>query len=481
MEKFIFEYKEENEVYLPEETKSALKIDKDFLREDDLGLPHISEGSLARHFTNLSKINFGVDNGFYPLGSCTMKYNPKINEKISKFDNFLFPHPLMDEEYSQGNLELLYKMGEFLKDISGMVDITFQPVAGAHGEVTGIMLIKAYHDFNKDYERKNIIVPDSSHGTNPATAAVVGFNVVEIKSDPEGLVDMNALEKVLDDKTAVLMLTNPNTLGLFEKNILKINEMVHNKGALLYYDGANINPLLGRVRIADMGFDVVHFNLHKSFSTPHGGGGPGSGPVGVTKKIAHFLPTPLINKKDNKYFFDYNCKDSIGSVHSFHGNFNVIVKAYFYILELGIEGLRRVSEKAILNANYLKNKLSELLELPYKNNCLHEFVLSGSELTKYDIHTTDIAKRMIDYGYHPPTIYFPLIVPEALMFEPVETESKKRLDVFIEDFKKIINEAKNNPELLKNAPNNTAMKRLDEVTAARNPLLNFDDYEDSKK
>ncbi|MBU1077285.1 MAG: aminomethyl-transferring glycine dehydrogenase subunit GcvPB [Spirochaetes bacterium] len=482
MEKFIFEYKEKSELYLKkEEGDGKVEISKDLLQKKELGLPNISEGTLVRHFTNLSRNNFGVDNGFYPLGSCTMKYNPKVNEKIAGNDKFLNSHPLMDEEYFQGNLELLYNMGEMLKSISGMAGITFQPAAGAHGEVTGIMLIRAYHNFKKDTKRNKIIVPDSSHGTNPATAAIADFEVVEIRSNKDGLVDLNALKKVLGPDTAALMLTNPNTLGLFEKEILTISKMVHDAGALLYYDGANLNPLLGRVRVADMGFDVVHFNLHKSFSTPHGGGGPGSGPVGVSKDILPFLPVPIIKKDKDLFSFNYDLKNSIGHVHSFYGNFNVIVRAYFYILELGIEGLRKVSEKAILNANYLKEKLKKYLELPYKSNCLHEFVLSGEKLKAFGLHTTDLAKRLIDYGYHPPTIYFPLIVPEAIMIEPVETETKEVLDKFARDFEKIMNEASSQPDLLKEAPHNTPVKRLDDVMAARNPVLTFDDYESSNK
>lgn len=482
MEKFLFEYNEKNEQYV-DSTKPLkdIGIHDSLLQKQKIGLPCISEGSLVRHFTRLSKKNFGVDNGFYPLGSCTMKYNPKINEKIATDPGFLLSHPLMDTDLVQGNLELLFKMEQFLIDISGMKAVTLQPVAGAHGEVTGIMLIRAYHNKNNNHNKKNIIVPDSSHGTNPATASVAGFNVIEIKSNKDGLVDVNALKEVLDDDTAALMLTNPNTLGLFEKDILSISKMVHDKGALLYYDGANLNPLLGRIRVADMGFDVVHFNLHKSFSTPHGGGGPGSGPVGVSERMESFLPTPVVIKDKDEYSLDNSRPDSIGSVHSFWGNFNVIIKAYFYCLELGVEGLRNVSGKAILNANYLKQKLHTLLELPYKQNCMHEFVLSGKSLNQYGLHTTDLAKRLIDYGYHPPTVYFPLIVDEAIMIEPVETESKTDLDRFADDFKKIIQEAKQQSDLLKNAPHNTPVKRLDEVTAARKPVLTFDEYESREK
>ncbi len=475
MKKFIFEYNEKNEDYIETQNDFDLKEYGIEERKDSIGLPKISEVSLVRHFTKLSTKNFGVDTGFYPLGSCTMKYNPKINEKLSKLEGFINKHPLMDEEYLQGNLELFHSMAQFLKDISGMDEITFQPSAGAHGEITGILLIKAYHNYRKDYKRKNIIVPDSSHGTNPATASLAGYNVIEIKSNSNGLVDLDRLKEVLNEETSALMLTNPNTLGLFEEEILTISDLVHKAGGLLYYDGANLNPLLGRVKISDMGFDAVHFNLHKSFSTPHGGGGPGAGPVGVNKKLMPFLPVPIIKKDRNKYYFDYNLKNSIGKMRSFYGNFSVILKAYFYILSLGVQGLRNVSEKSILNANYLKSKLSKLMELPYKKNCLHEFVLSGKELNKYGLHTLDFSKRMIDYGYHPPTIYFPLIVEEAMMIEPTETEPKDVLDKFVEDFAKILEEAKKSPEKLKNAPTTTPVKRLDEVTAARNPILTYDE------
>ncbi|MBN1899584.1 MAG: aminomethyl-transferring glycine dehydrogenase subunit GcvPB [Spirochaetes bacterium] len=477
MNKFIFDFNEKSEDYVTP-VKTGIIRPNHMVRQQPLGLPQVSEVSLVRHFTNLSRKNFGVDNGFYPLGSCTMKYNPKINEKIASLKDFTEPHPLMDEDLIQGHLEMLYEMEQFLKEISGMAGITFQPSAGAHGEITGIILIKAFHNHHKDIDRKKIIVPDSSHGTNPATASIAGFEVVEIKSNPEGLVDLTELEKVLDDQVAALMLTNPNTLGLFEKHILKISKMVHDVGGLLYYDGANLNPLFGRVKIADMGFDVVHFNLHKSFSTPHGGGGPGAGPVGVNKKIMSFLPVPLIKKKDDRYTFDYNVRHSIGKMRSFYGNFNVILKSYFYILSLGLEGLRSVSEKAILNANYLKNQLSRLLELPYKNHCMHEFVLSGKTLNQWGLHTIDLAKRLIDYGYHPPTVYFPLIVDEAIMIEPTETESKETLDTFARDLERILKEAKSDPDKLKKAPHSTPVGRLDEVTAARQPIVTYDEYKD---
>lgn len=483
MEKFIFEFKEKSELYNEENQIDETYLNSlpnKYLNTKPLGLPQISEVSLVRHFTNLSQKNFGVDNGFYPLGSCTMKYNPKINEKIASDESLSVSHPLLDFEYVQGNLILLYQMEQFLKDITGMDAITFQPVAGAHGEVTGLMLIRAYHNNLGNHHKKNVIIPDSSHGTNPATASIAGYNVISIKSNPDGLVDLEKLQEIVNEETAALMLTNPNTLGLFEKDILKISEIIHKVGALLYYDGANFNPLLGRVKIASMGFDVVHLNLHKSFSTPHGGGGPGAGPVGVNKKLVDFLPVPRVSKQGRQYVLDYNNKKSIGNVHSFYGNFNVVVKAFFYILELGMNGLKATSEKSVLNANYLKRKLQNLLELPYKNNCLHEFVLSGKSLQQYGIHTIDLAKRIIDYGYHPPTIYFPLIVPEALMFEPVETESKATLDKFSSDFNKIIEEAKTSPELLLNAPQSTSVGRLDDVTAARSPILTYDQYVKSK-
>jgi len=479
--KFIFEYDEENEDYFnfSDEIDLSEYGIKEILTKD-IGLPKISEVSLVRHFTNLSRKNFGVDNGFYPLGSCTMKYNPKINEKISKLEEFIMSHPLSDEEYIQGNLEILYEMGEFLKDITGLEGVTFQPSAGAHGEITGILIVRAYHNYNKEFNRKKIIVPDSSHGTNPATAAIAGFEVVQIKSNKEGLIDIEELKKNLDNQTAAIMLTNPNTLGLFEEEIIKVAELVHNAGALLYYDGANLNPLLCRVKIKDMGFDIVHFNLHKSFSTPHGGGGPGAGPVAVAKNLKNFLPVPIIEKNNNKFYFNYNLKNSIGKVKSFYGNFSVILKAYFYILSLGIEGLRKVSEISILNANYLKKKLEKLLELPYKKNCLHEFVLSGKKLKNYGFHTIDLAKRLIDFGYHPPTIYFPLIVEEAIMIEPTETEPKWLLDKFVKDFETIINEAINKSENLNNAPLTTPVGRLDEVKAAREPITTYQEYKKIK-
>ncbi len=482
MEKLIPEYREESEIYLPEahidekDLKSA-GISEDLIRKDRIGLPEISEVSLVRHFVNLSRNNFGVDNNFYPLGSCTMKYNPKINEQIAGNEKLLKAHPLLDEEFVQGILEILFEFNKMLQDISGMVLFSLQPVAGAHGEITGNIIMKKFHQVNGNINKNKIIVPDSAHGTNPATVTIAGFEVVEIKSDENGNIDIDELKKVVDDNTAGIMITNPNTLGLFDTNILKIRDIIHKVGGLLYYDGANLNPLLGKVKISDMGFDIVHFNLHKTFSTPHGGGGPGSGPVGVTEKLKEFLPVPIVSKnKEGKFFLDYNLKQSIGKVHSFYGNFGVIIKAYTYIKSIGLEGLQAVGEKSVLNANYLMKKLDGVLELPYKRKCMHEFVLSGEELNKFGVHTMDLAKRLIDFGYHPPTVYFPLIVKEAIMIEPTETETKETLDKFADVFKKIVEEAEKEPDVLKNAPVNTAIGRLDETAAARNPVLTYDDY-----
>ncbi len=476
MEKMIFDYTEESENYIEsQENKYKINsLDKKLIRDKEIGLPNISEVSLVRHFTNLSKLNFGVDNNFYPLGSCTMKYNPKINEKIAGSTKLTSLHPLLDAEFVQGALELLYEINLYLQDISGMALFTLQPAAGAHGEITGNFIIKKYHDVNKNFHKNKIIIPDSAHGTNPATVNIAGFDVIEIKSDKNGNVDIDELKNVVDENVAGMMITNPNTLGLFETNILEIRDIIHKVDGLLYYDGANLNPLLGKIKIADMGFDIVHFNLHKSFSTPHGGGGPGSGPVGVVEKLKSFLPVPIVEKeKTGKFYFNYDLKNSIGKVHSFWGNFSVIIKALVYIKSLGVEGLKNVGEKSVLNANYLKEKLKNILNLPYNRSCMHEFVLSGEELNKYGIHTLDIAKRLIDYGYHPPTVYFPLIVKEAIMIEPTETESKETLDKFADDFRKIVEEVKNNPELLKNAPHNTPVSRLDETAAARNPVLSY--------
>jgi len=443
------------------------------LRESDVPLPEVSEVDAVRHFTLLSNKNYGVDTGFYPLGSCTMKYNPKINEDMAAISEFTNMHPYQPAGTAQGSLELMYELGEMLSEITGMEQITLQPAAGAHGELTGMMIIKAYHESRGDNKRNKIIVPDSAHGTNPASASVAGFDIVEIKSHENGAVDIESLKAVLNDEIAGLMLTNPSTLGLFEKNIKEIAELVHNAGGLLYYDGANMNAIMGMTRPGDMGFDVVHLNLHKTFSTPHGGGGPGSGPVGVVKKLAEFLPVPVIEKAGEQYILNYDKPKSIGKVKSFYGNFNVMVKAYSYILTMGAEGLTKASKMAVLNANYIKEKLKKYYYLPIDEVCKHEFVLGGLGKDFHDVSTVDVAKRLLDYGYHPPTIYFPLIVDSAIMIEPTETESLETMDSFIDAMIKIAEEARENPEMLKNAPYDTPVRRLDEVKAARTPVLKW--------
>lgn len=430
-------------------------------REEDLDLPEVSELDVVRHFTSLAHKNYSVDANFYPLGSCTMKYNPKVNEEIARFPEFLEAHPLC-EEAIQGSLEVMYKAQDLLARISGMSAVTLQPLAGAHGEFTGLMLIKAYHR-DKLEDRNEVIVPDSAHGTNPASANMCGFKVIEVKSK-DGLVDIEELRKVVSNKTAALMLTNPNTLGLFEKDILEIEKIVHDAGGLLYYDGANLNALLGKVRPGDMGFDVMHFNLHKTFSTPHGGGGPGSGAVAVNDILKPYLPIPITIKEDDTYKLDYNRPKSIGKVATFYGSFGVVLKAYSYMITLGKHGLKEASELAVLNANYLKALLKDVLDVPYNNGVMHEFVASAKN-TK--LTALEIAKALLDYGYHAPTIYFPLIVPEALMIEPTETESPETL----EDFADVVKEILANPEKSKVLPQKTPVKRVDEVHAARHLVL----------
>jgi glycine dehydrogenase subunit 2 len=446
-------------------------IPEDFLRRDPPALPEVSEVDVARHFIRLSIMNHHVDKGFYPLGSCTMKYNPKINETLARLPGFACLHPHQPENTLQGALKLMYELGEYLKEIAGMDQITLQPAAGAHGELTGLLMIHAYHK-NRGKIRSKIIIPDSSHGTNPASVVTAGFSTVQIKSNSRGLVDLVELKKAMSEDVAALMLTNPNTLGLFESQILEISKVVHDAGALLYMDGANLNAMMGIARPGDMGFDVVHFNLHKTFSTPHGGGGPGSGPVGVKANLAPFLPVPLVARKTDEqgeqdYYFDYDRPLSIGRMHGFFGNFGVMVKAYVYIRQNGSKGLREVSENAIINANYLKENLKRYYRLPYDEICQHEFVLSGVKQREKGVKTSDIAKRLLDFGMHAPTVYFPLIVPEALMIEPTETESKESLDEFIGAMIQIAREVDENPELVKSAPQNTPVTRLDEARAAR--------------
>lgn len=447
-------------------------IPSTFLREKPAALPEVSELDLMRHYTQLSQRNHGVDTGFYPLGSCTMKYNPKINEDVARYSGFAHIHPYQPEHMVQGALELLYNLQNDLAVITGMDTVTLQPAAGAQGEWTGLMLIRAYHE-SRGEKRTKVIIPDSAHGTNPATATVAGYEAITIPSDENGLVDIEALRKVVGPDTAALMLTNPNTLGLFEKSIVEIAQIVHEAGGLLYYDGANANAILGYSRPGDMGFDVVHLNLHKTFTTPHGGGGPGAGPVGVKKILEPFLPTPLVVKDEDQYKFDYNIPASIGRVKGYYGNFGILVRAYTYILTMGGEGLKRVSENAVLNANYMMRKLAPYYDLPFDQVCKHEFVLSGRRQKKQGVRTLDIAKRLLDFGYHPPTIYFPLIVEECLMIEPTETESKETLDQFIDVMIQIAKEVEENPEIVQEAPHNTVVGRLDEVTAARKPILRY--------
>ncbi len=448
-------------------------IPEKFLREAPVDRREVSEIDLVRHFTRLSRKNHGVDSGFYPLGSCTMKYNPKVNEDIARLDGFLKVHPYQPEETVQGCLGLMHRTDRLLAEITGMERVSLQPAAGAHGEMTGLMIIKAYHENRGETGRTKIIIPDSAHGTNPASAAVAGFDVVEVKSDERGGVDIEELKSLMSDEVAGLMLTNPNTLGLFDENIAVIADIVHKAGGLLYYDGANANAILGISRPGDMGFDVVHLNLHKTFGTPHGGGGPGSGPVGVKKALVPFLPKPVVEYEDGRYYLDYNRPLSIGKVKAFYGNFSVVVKAYAYIRSLGPEGLRKVSETAVINANYIQAKLKKYYHLPYDRICKHETVFSGVKQKQFGVSTLDIAKRLLDFGFHPPTIYFPLIVKEAFMIDPTEPESKEPLDAFLEAMIQIAGEAETNPEILKEAPVNTSVSRLDEASAARNPILTY--------
>lgn len=442
-------------------------LDKDLIREE-INLPEVSEADIVRHYTSLSRRNFGVDNGFYPLGSCTMKYNPKVNEDVARFLGFVGCHPL--QPYNQGCLKLMYHLEKMLCEICGMDAFTLQPAAGAHGELTGLTMIKAYFEV-KGEKRIKIITPDSSHGTNPASSSMCGFETVQIKSNDKGQIDIEELKKALDDDVAAVMLTIPNTLGIFEEEILEMISLIHDNGSLVYMDGANMNALLGIVKPGDMGIDVLHLNLHKTFSTPHGGGGPGSGPVGVKKELVKFLPNPSIVLNDDIYEFANNSK-SIGKVRAFYGNFGVMIKAFAYIRALGGEGLKKVSENAVLNANYLRVKLKKYYKLPYDLLCKHEFVLSDEGLPN-NVTTLDIAKRLLDYGIHPMTVYFPLIVHGAMMIEPTETESKETLDNFFEVMKKIREEIENSPEKVLNAPSNTVVKRLDAVRAARELDLRY--------
>lgn len=447
-------------------------LDKKFVRNGNIGLPNVSELDAMRHYKELSDKNFCIEKGFYPLGSCTMKYNPKVNEFLAGLENFVNLHPLSDDNDCQGALELMFKLQEALKKITGMDAVTLQPAAGAHGELTGMMVIKKYFEV-KGEKRKKVIIPDSAHGTNPASAHLCGFDVVPVKSNEKGQVDIDALKALLDSDVAGIMMTNPNTLGIYEENVLEISKLMHENGSLLYYDGANFNAIMGYTNPKLMGFDVVHLNLHKTFSTPHGGGGPGAGPVCVVEKLKEYLPVPTVAFDGEKYYRNYNLEHSIGSVKGFYGNFGVLVRAYAYILMMG-DNLKEASENAVLNANYLKEKLKGSYLLPYDEPCMHEFVLSG-EKQKHEngVSTLNIAKALMDENTHPPTVYFPLIVHEAIMIEPTESENKEVLDEFVNAMLKIAEEAKTNPEKIISAPHSTPVKRLDETLAARHPDLKF--------
>ena len=458
--------------YLPELDVPEAPLPEEHVREE-LPLPDLSELDVIRHFTRLSHLNFSIDTNFYPLGSCTMKYNPKVNEETARLPGFVGLHPYQDEGSVQGALRLMYELQEMLAEIAGLPAVTLQPAAGAHGELTGMLIIRAYHVHNGEAHRNIVLVPDSAHGTNPATAAMCGYKVVTLKSDARGNIDPAAVRDALDDHIAGLMLTNPNTLGLFEEHILEVTEMVHEAGGLVYCDGANMNALLGVAKPGDLGCDVLHYNLHKTFSTPHGGGGPGAGATAVTAELEPFLPVPVVARDGDRYYLDFDRPLSIGRVRAFYGNFANMVRAYTYMRIMGREGLEAVSRDAVLNANYLRVRLQEAYDLPYDRPCMHEVVFSGKRQVAHGVHTLDVAKRLADLGFHAPTIYFPLIVPEALMIEPTETESKQTLDAFIAAMLQIAREAEETPEVVTDAPHNAPVRRLDEVTAARRPNLRW--------
>ena len=447
-------------------------IPQNLLRNENIGLPQLSELETMRHYKELSDLNFCIEKGFYPLGSCTMKYNPKVNEFLSSLEGFNI-HPNCDDNLAQGSLKLMYNLQKALLEVTGMDAITLQPSAGAHGEMTGMMIIKKYFDSIGEKNRTKVIIPDSAHGTNPASAKMAGFDIVEIKSNSKGQVDIEALKAVLNKDVAAIMMTNPNTLGIFEEGVKEISDLMHANGSLLYYDGANFNAIMGWTNPKLMGFDVVHLNLHKTFSTPHGGGWPGAGPVAVVERLKDYLPTPVVEFDGEKYYRNYNLQHTIGSVKDFYGNFSVLVRAYTYILMMG-KNLKNASENAVLNANYLKEKLKKYYDLPYDEPCMHEFVLTG-EKQKHEngVSTLNIAKALMDGNTHPPTVYFPLIVHEAIMIEPTESESKEKLDEFVETMIQIAQESKTNPEKILSAPHTTPVKKIDEVTAARKPDLKY--------
>ena len=474
---------------LPKNSFGDYNVDSlpDFMkRSEEATLPECDEMTVVRHYTNHSANNFGVNNGFYPLGSCTMKYNPVINEEIASMKEFAGLHPLQPADTCQGALEVYYGVQQSLAALTGLSEFTLNPCAGAHGELTGLMIIRAYHESRNDLKRTKVIIPDSAHGTNPASAAVCGLEVIEVKSTAEGLVEVADLKELLADHSeeiAAMMMTNPNTLGLFEKEIPEIAKLIHECGGLMYYDGANLNPMLGVSRPGDMGFDVMHINLHKTFSTPHGGGGPGSGPVGVREGLEQFLPTPRVVMDEENEMLKVetgNYDKSLGSVGAFFGNFGVILRAYTYILSLGRDNVKMVGPLATLNANYIKEILKDFYELPIGGLCKHEFVFDGLKDKSTGVTTMDVAKRLLDYGYHAPTIYFPLLFHESLMIEPTENESKETIDGFISVMKTIAQEAKENPELVKSAPHNTPIGRVDDVLAAKHPVVTFKQMQDEK-
>ena len=455
-----------------EEVKAENVIPSQFLRKELQGFPELSEVDVVRHFTRLSQWNYGVDSGFYPLGSCTMKYNPKVNEEIARLNGFAHLHPYTPEDLCQEVLRLMVEFEGFLAEVTGMDRVTLQPAAGAQGEMTGIMMVKACLEARGERRRK-VLVPDTAHGTNCSTSSIASFQMVEIKSNERGVISPQKVAELMNEEVAAIMVTNPNTLGLFEEHLKEVAEIVHGKGGFVHCDGANLNALMGIVKLGEIGVDVVHINLHKTFSTPHGGGGPGAGPVAVKKELAPYLPVPVIEKEGETFRFNHDRPESIGKVKAFYGNFGVILKAYAYALSMGPEGLRRASEMAVLNANYLMKRLKNHYDLPFDRPCMHECVFTDRLQEKYHVSTLDIAKRLIDYGFHPPTIYFPLVVKGALMIEPTETESRENLDQFVETMVAIAEEAEENPDLLRQAPRRVKVRRLDEVLAARNPKLKW--------
>ena len=454
---------------IPESDVDPSPMDPELVGEGP-DFPDLSEIDVVRHYTRLSTWNFGVDTGMYPLGSCTMKYNPKTNERQVRVPGFAGAHPLLPPDLAQGALEMMYKLEQYLAEVTGMRATSVQPAAGAHGEMAGMLLIFAYHKQRGD-QRSKIIIPDTAHGTNPASAALCGYRPVPVKSNEEGVLSVESIAEVMDDQTAGIMLTNPNTIGLFEDHVREITQLIHDKGGMVYCDGANMNAVMGIVDMNEIGIDVLHLNLHKTFSTPHGGGGPGSGPVCVNEKLEPFLPIPRIVEKNGRYDLSEDFPQSIGKLDTFHGHFGVMVKAYSYIMSMGAAGLKKASQLAVLNANYIKEQLKDIYHLPHDRPCMHEVVFNDQNLAPYKITTLDVAKRLMDYGFHPPTVYFPLVVPGAIMIEPTETECKQDIDLFIETMRQIAQEAKDNPELLTSAPHHSKVRRLDETTAARKPCL----------